>query len=57
MRAVIWLSQQTRQVRSSSSTQRDYAEHQLSSLVARYGSPGAVNGEVFNALGAKIRGK
>ena len=29
----------------------------MSSLVARYGSPGAVNGEVFNALGAKIRGK
>ncbi len=38
-------------------TQRDYAEHRLSSLVARYGSPGAVNGEVFNTLGAKIRGK
>ena len=29
----------------------------MSSLVARYGTPGAVNGEVFNALGAKIRGK
>jgi glucosamine-6-phosphate deaminase len=26
-------------------------------LVARYGSPGALNGEVFNALGAKIRGR
>jgi glucosamine-6-phosphate deaminase len=25
--------------------------------VARWGSPGAVNGEVFNLLGAKIRGK
>ena len=25
--------------------------------MARYGTPGAVNGEVFNALGAKIRGK
>ena len=43
--------------RSSSSTQRDYAEHRLSSLVAQYGSPGALNGEVFNALGAKIRGR
>ena len=31
--------------RSSSSPQRDYAEHQLSSLVARHGSPGAVNGD------------
>jgi glucosamine-6-phosphate deaminase len=29
----------------------------MSSLVAARGSPGAVNGEVFNALGAKIRGK
>jgi glucosamine-6-phosphate deaminase len=29
----------------------------MSSLVARYGTPGAVNGEVFNTLGAKIRGK
>ena len=38
-------------------TQRDYAEHKMSSLVARYGTPGAVNGEVFNTLGAKIRGK
>jgi glucosamine-6-phosphate deaminase len=38
-------------------TQRDYSDNGLSSLVARYGSPGAVNGEVFNLLGAKIRGK
>src|SRR5689334_3471623 len=29
----------------------------MSSLVARYGTPGAVNGEVFNTLGAKIRVK
>ncbi|MBM4186367.1 MAG: glucosamine-6-phosphate deaminase [Gemmatimonadetes bacterium] len=38
-------------------TQRDYADHRLSSLVAGYGSPGAVNGMVFNRLGAKIRGR
>ncbi|MBW7933939.1 MAG: glucosamine-6-phosphate deaminase, partial [Gemmatimonadaceae bacterium] len=38
-------------------TQADYAEHKMSSLVARHGSPGAVNGLVFNELGAKIRGK
>ena len=38
-------------------TQRDYAEHRLSSLVALHGSPGALNGMVFNALGAKIRGR
>jgi glucosamine-6-phosphate deaminase len=56
LRAVVWLSQQTGKA-ILKLTQRDYAEHGMSSLVARYGSPGAVNGEVFNALGAKIRGK
>ena len=55
-RAVVWLSRQTGRA-ILHLTQRDYAEHKLSSLVARYGSPGAVNGEVFNTLGAKIRGK
>ncbi len=56
LRAVVWLSQQTK-CAILKLTQRDYAEHGMSSLVARSGSPGAVNGEVFNALGAKIRGK
>jgi glucosamine-6-phosphate deaminase len=56
LRAVVWLSQQTGSA-ILKLTQRDYAEHGMSSLVARYGSYGAVNGEVFNALGAKIRGK
>ncbi|MDB4880295.1 MAG: glucosamine-6-phosphate isomerase [Gemmatimonadetes bacterium] len=56
LRAVVWLSQQTGRA-ILKLTQRDYAEHGMSSLVARYGSPGAVNGEVFNALGSKIRGK
>jgi glucosamine-6-phosphate deaminase len=56
IRAVVWLSQQTKKA-ILKLTQRDYAEHGMSSLVARSGSPGAVNGEVFNALGAKIRGK
>jgi glucosamine-6-phosphate deaminase len=56
IRAVVWLSQQTKRA-ILKLTQRDYAEHGMSSLVARAGSPGAVNGEVFNALGAKIRGK
>jgi glucosamine-6-phosphate deaminase len=54
--AVVWLSKQTGKA-ILKLTQRDYAEHHLSSLVARYGSPGALNGEVFNALGAKIRGR
>jgi glucosamine-6-phosphate deaminase len=56
LRAVVWLSQQTG-VAILKLTQNDYAEHGMSSLVAARGSPGAVNGEVFNALGAKIRGK
>ena len=56
VRAVVWLSQKVgRGVLKL--TQRDYAEHKMSSLVARYRTPGAVNGEVFNTLGAKIRGK
>ncbi|MFL5620908.1 MAG: glucosamine-6-phosphate deaminase [Gemmatimonadaceae bacterium] len=56
LRAVVWLSQQSGRA-ILKLTQRDYAEHGMSSLISRYGSPGAVNGEVFNALGAKIRGK
>ena len=56
VRAVVWLSQQTGKAMLKL-TQRDYAEHKLSSLVARFGSPGTANGEVFNMLGAKIRGK
>jgi glucosamine-6-phosphate deaminase len=38
-------------------TPRDYIENRLSSLLAQGGSAGAINGRVFNALGAKIRGK
>ena len=56
VRAVVWLSEQTGKA-ILKLTQRDYADHKLSSLVARYGSPGEVNGMVFNFLGAKIRGK
>jgi glucosamine-6-phosphate deaminase len=56
LRAVIWLSEQTKKA-VLKLTQRDYADHRMSSLVAKYGSPGAVNGQVFNMLGAKIRGR
>jgi glucosamine-6-phosphate deaminase len=56
VRAVTWLSLTTGKG-ILKLTQRDYADHRLSSLVARHGSPGAVNGLVFNALGAKIRGR
>jgi glucosamine-6-phosphate deaminase len=56
VRAVIWLSQRTGKA-ILKLTHSDYAEGQLSPLVARHGSAGAVNGLVFNALGAKIRGR
>ena len=56
LRAVIWLAEQTGKA-VLKLTQRDYSDHHMSSLVARYGSPGAVNGTVFNLLGAKIRGR
>ncbi|HYW30747.1 MAG TPA: glucosamine-6-phosphate deaminase [Gemmatimonas sp.] len=56
LRAVTWLASRAGKA-ILKLTQQDYAEGQLSSLVARHGSPGAVNGMVFNALGAKIRGK
>ncbi len=56
LRAVTWLATRTGKA-ILKLTQQDYADHQLSSLVARHGSPGAVNGLVFNILGAKIRGK
>jgi glucosamine-6-phosphate deaminase len=56
LRAVVWLSRSTGKA-ILKLTQADYAEHKLSSLVARYGSPGEANGAVFNTLGAKIRGR
>ena len=56
LRAVTWLAKRAGKA-VLKLTEQDYAEHQLSSLVSRHGTPGAVNGIVFNALGAKIRGK
>ncbi|CAN5875935.1 glucosamine-6-phosphate deaminase [soil metagenome] len=56
IQAVIWLSEVTGKSVLKLET-RDYREHHLSSLVARYGSAGPINGEVFNCLIAKIRGK
>ena len=56
IRAVIWLSETTsKSVLKLESL--DYREHHLSSLLARYGVAGPLNGEVFNALISKIRGK
>ena len=56
VRAVVWLSQTVGRA-ILKLLQRDYAEHKMSALVARFRSPGAVNGFVFNVLGAKIRGR
>jgi len=54
--AVIWLSQTTGKSILKLDT-NDYREHHLSALAARYGSAGPLNGEVFNALLSKVRGK
>ena len=54
--AVIWLSDQVSKSILHLENE-DYRDHDLSSLVARYGSAAPLNGEIFNALIAKIRGK
>ncbi|HYW06979.1 MAG TPA: glucosamine-6-phosphate deaminase [Longimicrobium sp.] len=54
--AVIWLSQTTKKSILKLDPE-DYREHHLSSLLARYGAAGPLNGEVFNALISKIRGR
>jgi glucosamine-6-phosphate deaminase len=54
--AVIWLSQVTgKSILKLDAL--DYRENRLSSLLARYGSAGPLNGEIFNTLLSKIRGK
>jgi glucosamine-6-phosphate deaminase len=54
--AVIWLSETTEKS-VLKLDENDYREHHLSSLLARHGKAGPLNGEVFNALIAKIRGR
>jgi glucosamine-6-phosphate deaminase len=56
VQAVVWLAQVT----GKSVLKLDdvaYREHHLGGLLQRYGSSGALNGVVFNTLGAKIRGR
>lgn len=54
--AVIWLSEVTeKSILKLDSL--DYREHHLSSLLARYQSAGPLNGEIFNALISKVRGR
>ena len=55
-RAVVWLSEQAGKA-ILKLTAQDYAEHHLSPLLARAGAPGPINGEVFNRLRDKIRGR
>ena len=54
--AVIWLSRRTGKPILHLATD-DYRANHLGSLVSRYGSAEPLNGQVFNALIAKIRGK
>lgn len=54
--AVIWLSETTGKS-VLKLDENDYREHHLSPLLARHGKAGPLNGEVFNALIAKIRGR
>ena len=54
--AVIWLSLRTRKSILHLATD-DYRANHLAPLTARHGSAEPLNGQVFNALIAKIRGK
>ncbi len=56
LRAVAWLSL-TAQKAILKLTESDYVEHHLSSLLAKHGATGEVNGRAFNILGGKIRGR
>ncbi len=56
MSAVTWLSEVTaKSILKLDSI--DYREHHLSSLLAKYQQAGPLNGEVFNALISKVRGR
>jgi glucosamine-6-phosphate deaminase len=55
-RAVVWLAERTGRAVLKLSA-RDYAENQLSPLLARFNSAGSINGQVFNRLRDKIRGR
>ena len=54
--AVVWLSQETGKsiLRLG---ERDYRDHRLTPLLARHESFAALNGLVFNALTARVRGR
>ncbi|HEX6631944.1 MAG TPA: PIG-L family deacetylase, partial [Gemmatimonadaceae bacterium] len=56
MEAVLWLSRTVGKA-ILHLTDGDYRDHHLSALVARHGSAGPLNGEIFNRLIAKVQGK
>jgi glucosamine-6-phosphate deaminase len=55
-RAVVWLAERTGKA-ILKLTAGDYTAHHLSPLLAKYGAAGAINGEIFNRLREKIRGR
>ena len=55
-RATVWLSEQTGKPLLKLAP-ADYRENHLGGLLARRGPAGAINGDVFNALNDKVRGK
>jgi glucosamine-6-phosphate deaminase len=55
-RAVVWLAERTGKA-ILKLTARDYTENQLSPLLALHGQAGPLNGEVFNRLREKVRGR
>ena len=55
-RSVVWLAERVGKAVLKLSA-RDYAENHLSPLLARAGSAGPINGQVFNRLRDKIRGR
>ena len=55
-RAVVWLADEAGKAVLKLAA-KDYTERHLSPLLAKHGAPGPINGEVFNRLGAKIRGR
>ena len=56
IRAVVWLSQVTGKSMLKLE-EVDYREHRLNALLARHGSAPTLNGIVFNALTARVRGR
>jgi glucosamine-6-phosphate deaminase len=55
-RSVVWLAERVSKAVLKLSA-RDYAENHLSPLLARAGTAGPINGQIFNRLRDKIRGR